>query len=35
MHLSQKQKTVSQFFCGFLKSTSNFEHSQKKMTIIA
>ena len=33
--LSQKQKTFSQFFSAFLKSTLNFEHSQKKMTLIA
>ena len=35
MHLSQKQKTVSQFFCAFLKLTSNSEHSQKRITLIA
>ena len=28
--LSQKQKTISQFFSSFLKSTLNFEHFQKK-----
>ena len=28
--LSQKQKTCSQFFSPFLKSTLNFEHFQKK-----
>ena len=28
--LSQKPKTFSQFFSEFLKSTLNFEHSQKK-----
>ena len=28
--LSQKQKTFSQFFSEFLKSTLNFEHFQKK-----
>ena len=28
--LSQKQKTFSQFFSAFLKSTLNFEHSLKK-----
>ena len=28
--LSQKQKTFSQFFSAFLKSTLNFEHSRKK-----
>ena len=27
--LSQKQKTFSQFFSAFLKSTLNFEHFQK------
>ena len=33
--LSQKQKTFSEFFCAFLKCTLNFEHFQKKMTLIA
>ena len=33
--LSQKQKTFSQFFSAFLKSTLSFEHFQKKMTSIA
>ena len=33
--LSQKQKTFSQFFSAFLKSTLNFERFQKKMTLIA
>ena len=33
--LSQKQKTFSQFFSAFLKSTLNFQHFQKKMTLIA
>ena len=28
--LSQKQKTLSEFFATFLKSTLNFEHFQKK-----
>ena len=28
--LSQKQKTFSQFFSAFLKSTLNFQHFQKK-----
>ena len=28
--LSQKQKTFSQFFSAFSKSTLNFEHFQKK-----
>ena len=35
MHLSEKQKTFSQFLCAFFKSTSNFEHFQTKMTMIA
>ena len=30
MQLSQKQKTFSQFFSKFLKSSLNFEHFQKK-----
>ena len=33
--LSQKEKTFSEFFFRFLKSTLNFEHFQKKMTLIA
>ena len=32
--LSQKQQAFSQFFSPFLKSTLNFEHFQKKMTLI-
>ena len=32
--LSQKQKTFSEFFSGFLKSTLNFEHFQKKTKLI-
>ena len=28
--LYQQDKTFSQFFCSFLKSTFNFEHLQKK-----
>ena len=32
---SQKQKTFSQFFSVFLKSTLTFQHFQTKMTIIA
>ena len=28
--LSHKQKTFSEFFSAFLKSTLNFEHSRKK-----
>ena len=35
VRLSQKQKTFTQFFSAFLKSTLNFEHFQKKMTLIA
>ena len=35
MHLSQKQKSFSELFCAFLKSTLNFELFQKKMTLIA
>ena len=35
IQLSQKQKTVSEFFSAFLKSTLNFEHFQKKLTLIA
>ena len=30
MQLSQKQKTFSQSFATFLKTTSNFQHFQKK-----
>ena len=33
--LSQKQKTFSQFFSAFLKSTLNLENFQKQMTLIA
>ena len=33
--LSQKKKTFSEFFSGFLKSTLNFVDFQKKMTLIA
>ena len=35
MHLSKKQKLFSEFFSAFFESTSNFEHFQKKMTLIA
>ena len=35
MHLSEKQKNFSEFFCTFFKSTSNLEHFKKKMTLIA
>ena len=30
MQVSRKQKTFSQFFCAFLKSSLNFQHFQKK-----
>ena len=30
MQISQKEETFSGFFCGFLKSSVNFEHFQKK-----
>ena len=30
MQLSEEQETFSQFFCGFLKSSLNFEDFQKK-----
>ena len=33
--LSQKQKTFSQFFSAFSKSTLNSEHFQKKINLIA
>ena len=35
IHLSEKQKAFPQFFSAFLKSKSNFEHFEKKMTFIA
>ena len=35
MHLSQKQNIFSQFFAAFFESALNFEHFQKKMTLIA
>ena len=35
MHLSQKQKIVAQFLAAFFESALNFEHFQKKMTLIA
>ena len=35
MQLSQKQKTFSQFFSAFSKSKWNFEHFEKKITLIA
>ena len=31
MQLSQKQRTVSQFFSTFLKCRLNFEHSEKSI----
>ena len=31
MHLWEKQKTFSEFFYAFLKSTSNFENFQENM----
>ena len=35
MHWSQKQKFISQFAAAILKSTLNFEHFRKEMTLIA
>ena len=35
MHLSQKQKVFSEFFAPFFEFALNFEHLQKKMTLIA
>ena len=35
MQFSQKQKIFSDFFPGFFESAINFEHFQKKMTLIA
>ena len=35
MHLSQKQNLFSEFFSAFFESALNFEHFQKKMTLIA
>ena len=34
MHLSQKQNIYSQFFSAFFKSTLNFEHFSKNVTLI-
>ena len=34
MQLSQRQKTFSGFIAAFLKARLNFEHFQKKMTLI-
>ena len=35
MHLSQKQNVFSEFFFAFFEFPLNFEHFQKKMTLIA
>ena len=35
MHLSQKQIVFSELFTAFFESALNFEHFQKKMTLIA
>ena len=35
MHLSQKQNNFSQYFSEFFESALNFEHFQKKITVIA
>ena len=35
MFLSKKQKIFSKLFCAFFQSAINFEHFQKKMTLIA
>ena len=35
MQLSEKLKTLSQFYPLFLTSSSNFEHFEKKMAFIA
>ena len=35
IHLSQKQKNFSGMIVAFFKSTLNFQHFQKKMTLIA
>ena len=35
MHLSQKQKVLSEFFAAFFEFALNFEHFEKKMTLIA
>ena len=34
-HLSQKQKIFFEFFSAFFESALNFEHFQKKMTLMA
>ena len=33
--ISQKQKNFSEYFSAFLKSTLNFEHFKRKVTLIA
>ena len=35
MHLCEKEKIFSEFFSAFSESALNFEHFQKKMTLIA
>ena len=35
MHLSQKQNIFSEFFSAFFESALNFQHFQKKMTLMA
>ena len=35
MHLSQKLKIFSELFCAFFEFVLNFEHFQKKITLIA
>ena len=35
MQLSEKPKTFPQFFIAFLESALNFEHFEKKMSLIA
>ena len=35
MHLSRKAKIFSELFCAFFEFVINFEHFQKKMTLIA
>ena len=35
MHLSQEPKFFSEFYSAFFESALNFEHFQKKITLIA
>ena len=35
MHLCQEQKFFSEFFSDFFESALNFQHFQKKMSLIA